>query len=113
MGQQKCFVPHGLPLFFADPVDFTISTARVRPQWWSSGSGKYAIIRDVRPSNNMRSTAPFAVSAAPAEAGHDMNVGAAYTVRTYTEGSVPIDFLVSNGELRAEVEKLLKEVGDL
>ena len=36
---------HGLPLFFADPVDFTISTARVRPHWWSSGSGKYAIIR--------------------------------------------------------------------
>ena len=31
----------------------------------------------------MRSTAPFAVSAAPAEAGHDMGVGA------YTEGSVP------------------------
>ena len=40
----------------------------------------------------MRATAPFAVSAAPAEAGHGMNAGAAYTVRTYTEGSVPIDF---------------------
>ena len=37
----------------------------------------------------MRSTAPFAVSAAPAEAGHGMNAGAADTVRTYTEGSVP------------------------
>ena len=34
----------------------------------------------------MRSTAPFAVSAAPAEVGHGMNAGAAYTVRTYTEG---------------------------
>ena len=33
----------------------------------------------------MRSTAPFAVSAAPAEAGHDMGVGA------YTEGSDPFD----------------------
>ena len=38
-------------------------------------AAKYAIIRDVRPSNTMRSTAPFAVSAAPAEAGHDMNAG--------------------------------------
>lgn len=34
----------------------------------------------------MRSTAPFAVSAAPAENGHDMGAGAAYTVKTYTEG---------------------------
>ena len=33
----------------------------------------------------MRSTAPFAVSAAPAEAGHDMNAGAADTVTAYTE----------------------------
>ena len=32
----------------------------------------------------MRSTAPFAVSAAPAEAGHDMNAGAADTVTAYT-----------------------------
>ena len=61
----------------------------------------------------MRSTAPFAVSAAPAEAGHGMGAVATYTVKTYTEGFVPIDFLVSNGELRAEVEKLLKELGDL
>ena len=45
---------------------------------------KYAIIRDVRPSNTMRSTAPFAVSAAPAEAGHDMNAEAAYTVEKFT-----------------------------
>ena len=34
----------------------------------------------------MRSTAPFAVSAAPAEAGHDMGVGTADTVTAYTEG---------------------------
>ena len=34
----------------------------------------------------MRSTAPSAVSAAPAEAGQDMNAGAADTVKTYTEG---------------------------
>ena len=61
----------------------------VRPQWWSSGSGKYAIIRDVRPSNTMRSTAPFAVSAAPAEAGHGMGVGAADTVTACAEGLVP------------------------
>ena len=33
------------------------------------------MIRDVRPGNTMRSTAPFAVSAAPAEAGHDMEKG--------------------------------------
>ena len=32
----------------------------------------------------MRSTAPFAVSAAPAEAGHDMNAEAAYTVEKFT-----------------------------
>ena len=32
----------------------------------------------------MRSTAPFAVSAAPAEAGHDMGASSAYKVRTYT-----------------------------
>ena len=41
----------------------------------------------------MRSTAPFAVSAAPAEARHDMGAGTAYSVRTYTEVSgvfVPI-----------------------
>ena len=41
----------------------------------------------------MRSTAPLAVFAAPAEAGHDMNTASAYTVRTYTEVSgvfVPI-----------------------
>ena len=41
----------------------------------------------------MRSTAPFAFSAAPAEAGHGMGVGTAYSVRTYTEVSgvfVPI-----------------------
>ena len=41
----------------------------------------------------MRSTAPFAVSAAPAEAGHGMGAGTAYSVRTYTEVSgvfVPI-----------------------
>ena len=37
----------------------------------------------------MRSTAPFAVSAAPAEAGHGMRVEASYTVKTYTEGSDP------------------------
>jgi len=37
----------------------------------------------------MRSTAPFAVSAAPAEAGHGMGAGAAYTVKTYTEGYDP------------------------
>ena len=30
--------------------------------------------------------APFAVSAAPAEAGHDMNAGAADTVTAYIEG---------------------------
>ena len=35
----------------------------------------------------MRSTAPFAVSAAPAEAGQDLNTVSAYTVKTYTEGS--------------------------
>ena len=35
--------------------------------------------------------APFAVSAAPAEAGHGMNAGAADTVKTYTEGSDPFD----------------------
>ena len=35
----------------------------------------------------MRATAPFAVSAAPAEAGHDMGAGTADTVKTYTEGS--------------------------
>ena len=48
----------------------------------------------------MRSTAPFAVSAAPAETGHDMNAGAAYTVETYTEGSpfVPETGLSSNYE---------------
>ena len=34
----------------------------------------------------MRSTAPFAVSAAPAEAGHDMGAEAADTVTAYTEG---------------------------
>ena len=34
----------------------------------------------------MRSTAPFAVSAASAEAGHGMNAGTADTVKTYTEG---------------------------
>ena len=39
----------------------------------------------------MRSTAPFAVSAAPAEVGHGMNAGAADTVKTYTEGSDPFD----------------------
>ena len=33
----------------------------------------------------MRSTAPFAVSVAPAEAGHGINAEAAYTVRTYTD----------------------------
>ena len=36
----------------------------------------------------MRSTAPFAVSAAPAEAGYDMNAGAAdiaYTVADHFE----------------------------
>ena len=33
----------------------------------------------------MRSTAPFAVPAAPAEAGHGMNAGAADTVTVYTE----------------------------
>ena len=33
-------------------------------------AGEYAIIHAVRPSNTMRSTAPFAFSAAPAEAGH-------------------------------------------
>ena len=32
----------------------------------------------------MRSTAPFASSAAPAEAGHDIGAGTAYSVRTYT-----------------------------
>ena len=32
----------------------------------------------------MRSTAPFAVSAAPAEAGHGMNAGAADTVEKFT-----------------------------
>ena len=47
------------------------------------------MIRDVRPGNTMRSTAPFAVSAAPAEAGHDMRVEASYIVKTYTEGSDP------------------------
>ena len=39
----------------------------------------------------MRSTAPFAVSAAPAEAGNDMNAVATYTVKTYTEGFDPFD----------------------
>ena len=34
----------------------------------------------------MRSTAPFAVSAAPAEAGHDMGAEAADTVTAYTDG---------------------------
>ena len=66
-----------------------MGSTMVRPQWWSSGSGKYAIIRDVRPSNTMRSSAPFAVSAAPAEAGHGMGAKVADTVRTYTEGSCP------------------------
>ena len=66
-----------------------MGSTMVRPQWWSSGSGKYAIIRAVRPSNTMRSTAPFAVSAAPAEAGHGMGAVATYTVKTYTEGSDP------------------------
>ena len=41
----------------------------------------------------MRSTALFAVSAAPAEAGHGMNAGAAYTVKAYTEGTDPFDAL--------------------
>ena len=43
------------------------------------------IFTPVRPSNTMRSTAPFAVSAAPAEAGHDMGAEAADTVTAYTE----------------------------
>ena len=38
----------------------------------------FGIIRGVRPSNTMRSTAPFAVSAAPAETKASMNT--AYTV---------------------------------
>ena len=37
----------------------------------------------------MRSTAPFAVSAAPAEAGHDMGAGVADTVTACAEGLVP------------------------
>ena len=41
----------------------------------------------------MRSTAPFAVSAAPAET--ESNMSTAYTVRTYTEGSDP--FVPNNG----------------
>ncbi len=39
----------------------------------------------------MRSTAPFAVSVAPAEAGHGMNAGVADTVTAYTEGVDPFD----------------------
>ena len=39
----------------------------------------------------MRSTAPFAVSAAPAEAEHGMNAEASDKVRTYIEGAVPSD----------------------
>jgi len=34
----------------------------------------------------MRSTAPFAVSAALAEAGHDMNAPSAYTVKHIQNG---------------------------
>lgn len=34
----------------------------------------------------IRFTTPFAVFAAPAEAGHDMGVGTADTVTAYTEG---------------------------
>ena len=37
----------------------------------------------------MRSTAPFAVSAAPAEAGHGMGAGAVDTVTACAEGLVP------------------------
>ena len=52
-----------------------------------SPTTKFDIIHAVRPSNTMRSTAPFAFSAAPAEAGHDIGAGTAYSVRTYTEVS--------------------------
>ena len=38
----------------------------------------------------MRSTAPSAVSAAPAEAGYDMGAGVADTVTAYAEGLVPL-----------------------
>ena len=54
----------------------------------------------------MRFIAPFAVSAAPAEAGHDMGAGAAYTVKTYTEGPglfVPLlhsEFVLKQCELQ-------------
>ena len=58
------------------------------------------MIRDVRPSNTMRSTAPFAVSAAPAEAGHGMNAGAADTVTAYTEW---VDHFVPIGNTRNSV----------
>ena len=59
-------------------------TAGRRTTSHESRTAKFGIIRDVRPSNTMRSTAPFAVSAAPAEAGHDMNAEAAYTVEKFT-----------------------------
>ena len=48
----------------------------------------------------MRSTAPFAVSAAPAEAGHGMNAGAADTVTAYTEW---VDHFVPIGNTRNSV----------
>ncbi len=44
-------------------------------------AAKFGIIRDVRPSNTMRSTAPFAVSAAPAEA-NPLLILRAHIVRT-------------------------------
>ena len=47
----------------------------------------------------MRSTAPFAVSAAPAEAGHGMGVGTAYSVRTYTVADPFDQYLSSLGVL--------------
>ena len=47
-------------------------------------AGEYGIIRAVRPSNTMRSTAPFAASAAPAEAGHVMNAGTAHAVEKFS-----------------------------
>ena len=66
------------------------SAAVLRGDWISSAPqshrGGYGIIRGVRPSNTMRSTAPFAVSAPPAEAGHDMRVEASYTVKHIQKG---------------------------